>query len=378
MEFLNYLTSNIPLFAISAIMIFLAFRNLRFKRVESILFLVFTTIVLFLSVVVEFENYSQDAGLPVLGTIFTSIGYILRPTLLYIFTLLANMDFKRSKKFYYLCSIPLLVNIFVYLLPLFIGVPGISTLVFYYQANADGTASFMRGTFLNFFSHIISAFYLVILIYVSTARFHSKHKLDGLVIILCVFFITVTVVAEMVADRNDLLNIICEICALTNYVFLLSVNSSKDQLTGLYDRKTFDQDYHKHTDSINGIIRIGMNDLKQLNDSYGHNAGDYAISEVSNIIAACVDNSSMCLYRLGGGEFIILMFDGMKKSLEKSEANIRLKIKNTEYSVAIGSIYFDPKAGEISIDDAFKRVEEDMYLDRSNYFRLSGRGRRAE
>ena len=264
------------------------------------------------------------------------------------------------------------------MIPLFIGVPGLSTLVFYYQANADGTATFMRGTILNFFSHFISAGYLAILVYVSTARFSSKHRLDGLVIILCVFFITATVVAEVLAKRNDLLNIICEICALTNYVFILTVNSSKDPLTGLYDRKTFDQDYSKHNDSINGIIRIGMNDLKFLNDNYGHNAGDYALNEVSAIFRESVDNNTMCIYRLGGGEFVILMFGGLKKSLEKTEADIRIKMKKSEYSVAIGSIYFDAKAGEITTEDAFKRSEEDMFIDRSNYYRLSGRNRRTE
>ena len=106
-DLVNYLASNIPLFSICAVMLFIAFRNLRVRKRESIYFIVFTTIVLFLSVVVTIEKYSQREGLVILGTTFTSFGYIFRPILLYIFVLLANMDYKRSRMFYIACSVPL-------------------------------------------------------------------------------------------------------------------------------------------------------------------------------------------------------------------------------------------------------------------------------
>ena len=105
MDFSNYLVINIPLFAISVVMSFLAIRNIRVRKRESIYFLVFTAIVLALSVVVFIEKYSQAKGLPELGTVFTSIGYILRPILLYIFVLLTNMEYKRGRVFYLLVTV---------------------------------------------------------------------------------------------------------------------------------------------------------------------------------------------------------------------------------------------------------------------------------
>ena len=239
MEFLNYLASNIPLFAVSTVMLFLAIRNFKIRRKESTYFIAFTVIVLFLSVIVFFEKYSQRQGLPEVGTIATSLGYIFRPILLFLFVLLANMDEKRGRRFYIMCLIPLLFNLIIYLFPLFFGVPGLSTFVFSYQMNGDGTASFVRGGFMNFTSHAICLFYLVILVYVSTIRFHGKHRRDGLVLILCVVIIIVTVAVEMIANRNDLLNIVCEICAMINYIFIMSVNASRDPLTNLYDRRTY-------------------------------------------------------------------------------------------------------------------------------------------
>ena len=80
------------------------------------------------------EKYSQAKGLPELGTVFTSIGYILRPILLYIFVLLTNMEYKRGRGFYLLVTIPLLVNLLVYLLPIiFMKVEPLARLIFYYQ-----------------------------------------------------------------------------------------------------------------------------------------------------------------------------------------------------------------------------------------------------
>lgn len=62
MDFWTYLANNVPLFSICLVMIFISFRNLKVRRKESILFLVFTAIVLFLSVVVNLEKYSQKVG----------------------------------------------------------------------------------------------------------------------------------------------------------------------------------------------------------------------------------------------------------------------------------------------------------------------------
>ena len=119
MELANYLASNVPLFSICLVMIYLAIRNLRMKKKEGVYFLEFTAIVLILSVVVTIEGYATSHGLPILGTFFTSLGYILRPILLYIFILLSNLEDKYKKKFCLLMLIPLGINFIIHLFPLF-------------------------------------------------------------------------------------------------------------------------------------------------------------------------------------------------------------------------------------------------------------------
>lgn len=374
-ELLHYLTSNIPLFSLAFIVVFLAIRNIKIRRKESLYFIIFTALVLFLSVAVSLERFEAHQGNYVLATIFTTSGYIIRPVLLYIFCMLSNMDQKRGKYFYILWAIPLFANFIIYLFPLFFGVPGLSTMVFSYQMQEDGSAIFTRGGILNFFSHFVSVIYLGLLIFVSTLRFHGKHRRDGIVIILCVIFIVLTVVTEVITGRNDLLNIICEICALINYVFIITINASKDVLTNLYDRRTFYEDVSRYKNQINGIVQLDMNGLKFINDAKGHNAGDEALAVIASIFGNCLYKDTMFAYRLSGDEFAILMIQGKKEHLEDTVEKIRIRTNNTTYSVAIGHCYIS-KDDNISFEQAYKRAERLMYEDKDKFYENSDIKRR--
>ena len=381
MAFLKeYLADNLPLFSICVVMLFIALRNIKLRKKESLYFIAFAAILLMLSIVVAVERYSQapgGMGNVVVSTIFTSLGYILRPSLLYIFILLANMEYKRSKAFYITCLLPLGIALFVYLIPLFINVTPLREVVFYYTDNGDGTVKFHRGGFLNFTSHAMSLIYLGILVYVSTMRFHGKHRRDGLVLIICVAIILATVITEMLYPRNDLLNIVCGICMMINYIFILSVNSSRDPLTNLYDRRTYYEDVSRYKGLINGIIQIDMNGLKYVNDNYGHNSGDHALMIISNILENNVIKGEMCAYRLSGDEFLILMFQGKKEDLQKAVQMIKDSMSNTDYTIAMG-YYFIEKKEKVSFEEAMKKAEELMYHDKADYYLSSGRDRRKQ
>lgn len=377
MEFLTHLANNIPLISICVVMLYIAIRNIKIRKKESILFMVFDAVLIFLAIVVEMEKYAQRIGNVPLGTVFTSLGYIFRPALLFIFIMLANMDYQRGKRFYYISLIPFVVVIVIYLLPLFMSVPFLQKLVFYYQANEDETASFMRGTFLNFASHALSLFYLGILVYVSTMRFQGKHRRDGLVLIICVFIILVTVITEVALSRSDLLNLVSAICMMINYIFILSVNSSRDPLTNLYDRRTYYEDVSRYKELVNGIIQIDMNGLKYVNDNFGHFSGDQALITIGKILQKNAERGVICAYRLSGDEFLVLMYQGKKEVLLKTVDVIKQAMQETEYSVAIG-YYFIEKEEKISFEEAMKKAEELMYQDKEKFYVDSKMDRRRQ
>ena len=376
-DFASHIISNIPLLVISVVMIFLAVKNIQIRRRESIYFILFTTLVMILSVVVEGEIHCIKHGYLVGATIFTSLRYFLRSVLLYIFVLLANMEQKRKKHFFLLWAIPIGISFIINLLPLFIGVPGVSTVVFSYQFE-DGVLKFVRGSFLSYIPHVVLAVYLGLLIYVSTVRFHGIHWHDGLMIVLCVAAIVATVVVEIVTGRNDLLNLVCDICAMINYIFIVSVNASRDPLTGLYDRRTYNEDVARYKEIINGVVQIDMNGLKYLNDHFGHDAGDLALNTLANIFADSVDAKRMCAYRLSGDEFVVLMFKGSKEQLDNAVSVIQERINDSNYSAALGYYYIDKNTSTVTFEEAMHIAEELMYIDKSKHYQNVENNRRKE
>ena len=374
MDVSNFFASNIPLFSICLVLILISIRNFKVRKKESIYFLIFTGILLILSVVVVMEQYASVTGNIYLATIFTSIGYAARPVLILIFILLANMNEKRSIWHYRVFIGLLCINALVYVIPWFFNVPWMSTAVFHYEL-VDGKAVFQYGGFLNYTSHAIALFFLVVLIYFSIASFQGKHRRDGIVLILCGLIILATVITEMVTKRTDLLNIISGICIMIDYIFIISINASRDPLTHLYDRRTYYEDLTKYQNLINGIIHLDMNELKYYNDNYGHEAGDEALVSLANIFTSSIVSKNMCAYRLSGDEFLILMFQGKKEQLDEVVNNIKEQLSTSKYSAAMGS-YFIEKGDNTTFDKAMKKAEMLMYKDKNDYYIKSGHDRR--
>ena len=374
MDVSNFFASNIPLFSICLVMILISIRNFKVRKKESIYFLIFTGILLLLSVVVVMEQYASVVGNIYLATIFTSIGYAARPFLILIFILLANMNEKRNIWFYRVFIGLLCLNALIYVIPWFFNVPWMSTAVFHYEL-IGGKAVFQYGGFLNYSSHFIALFFLIVLIYFSIASFQGKHRRDGIVLILCGLIILATVITEMVLQRTDLLNIISGICIMIDYIFIISINASRDPLTRLYDRRTYYEDLTKYQNMINGIVQLDMNELKYYNDNFGHEAGDEALVSLANIFSSSIISKSMCVYRLSGDEFLILMFQGKKEQLDEVIRIIKEKLSTCKYSAALGS-YFIDKGDKTTFDEAMKKAEKLMYEDKTNYYSQSGHDRR--
>ena len=155
----------------------------------------------------------------------------------------------------------------------------------------------------------------------------------------------------------------------------MSINSARDPLTDLYDRRTYNEDVSRYKHSINGIIQIDMNELKYVNDNYGHEEGDRALKFLSKVFEESINHEILCSYRLSGDEFVILMFKGLDVQLEKAVNEMKAKINESKYTVAIGYYYI--KENElVSFEDAVKRAEDLMYADKSKHYKECGRARR--
>lgn len=86
-----------------------------------------------------------------------------------------------------------------------------------------------------------------------------------------------------------------------------------DPLTGIYNRRAFDDDWHAmhrtRGDSMPGVafLLFDCDHFKAINDTYGHQAGDQVLRGLSESLRGALREGDR-LYRLGGDEFATILF----------------------------------------------------------------------
>lgn len=139
--------------------------------------------------------------------------------------------------------------------------------------------------------------------------------------------------ARPIYDNNDLLigfdGIIRNIQDRKELEKKLLYLSYHDSLTGLYNRSYFDKIRYKLNNIKNtsfGIIIVDLDNLKNINDTYGHNLGDKLIKITSSIIKKSINKKDMA-FRYGGDEFIIILEDIDSDLVINTVKNLKSKIK---------------------------------------------------
>ncbi len=94
----------------------------------------------------------------------------------------------------------------------------------------------------------------------------------------------------------------------------------RDQLTGIANRRGFSNSFAEQQreapgDARLGLLLIDVDKFKEINDSYGHQAGDEVVTELGRRISAVLRPSDVC-GRWGGDEFIVLFSDLGTRSLK--------------------------------------------------------------
>lgn len=154
---------------------------------------------------------------------------------------------------------------------------------------------------------------------------------------------------------------------------LFSEWSLTDHLTGAKNRRAFDRDIAEidmNSDMISAatIILIDLDRFKDVNDVYGHDAGDQVLTKVAERITNCL-LEDMMLYRIGGDEFAILARGDMsRKTLEKglnciletSHNPIKTLVNSIEVSYSLGVAIWDAQSNE-RIGEACRRADAAVF-----------------
>jgi diguanylate cyclase (GGDEF)-like protein len=143
-----------------------------------------------------------------------------------------------------------------------------------------------------------------------------------------------------------------------------------DAVTGLYNRNYWEQiisdvTLHPRTQNFS-LILIDVDNLKEINDTYGHTAGDKVIETVGQAIKKCIRKEDVGL-RYGGDEFIILFFNQDKKAAYRVIERIRKEIselaagQGMNIQISAGAAYYDSLR---NMGDIIKMADRDLYKEK--------------
>ncbi len=144
---------------------------------------------------------------------------------------------------------------------------------------------------------------------------------------------------QMIREKRESLD------ALSVQYDKLLLDSHKDPLTGLGNRKAFEEFASEHPDakSHNAVLMIDIDFFKEINDTHGHMFGDQVLEAFGRHIRQCVSRNDM-IYRYGGEEFCVLLNDVTPRSAR--EVAERICRRTREISRSDASVHKD--AGEVA------------------------------
>ncbi len=150
--------------------------------------------------------------------------------------------------------------------------------------------------------------------------------------------------------------------------------STRDTLTGLYNRNFFELELERLQHSRHRPISILVADLdglKRINDQEGHGAGDQALRNLAHIFGQ-VFRSEDYVARIGGDEFVVLMpgttIDGAAAASER----LRVKIQQSQPPLGL-SIGVATEWEGCTLIEVFQLADERMYADKRRRKRFQER-----
>lgn len=146
-----------------------------------------------------------------------------------------------------------------------------------------------------------------------------------------------------------------------------------DPLTDLHNRRLLDTitdqliaDFKRYQNPLTLVI-IDIDDLKKINDSYGHAVGDKAIQVVARVIKS-ISRKSDKAFRMGGEEFLLILPNTKAEGAYVLVEKIRQAVQSMSDSTAAEKIQFTISSGvsemskaENTIKSALKRADDALY-----------------
>jgi diguanylate cyclase (GGDEF)-like protein len=113
----------------------------------------------------------------------------------------------------------------------------------------------------------------------------------------------------------------------------------RDPMTGLNNRRFLEEYVETLVSSVQrkrthvAILMLDLDYFKMVNDTYGHDAGDAVLKELSSLLKQSVRASDLVI-RYGGEEFLIILVDSEGQAADNVAEKIRLAVESLKVQIA--------------------------------------------
>ncbi|MCD8095396.1 MAG: GGDEF domain-containing protein [Ruminococcus sp.] len=156
------------------------------------------------------------------------------------------------------------------------------------------------------------------------------HYIQSVTVQLCAALKIITLMKREVKTQRQLQQSLIEI---KENNLLLQELSKQDALTGCYNRRGFFEEVRKklkdeeNYDKQAVMVFADLDDLKIINDKFGHEEGDFAIKSAALILSTAFENDEI-VGRIGGDEFVVCAFLDEPISIYDLRTQMEAKFKS--------------------------------------------------
>ena len=175
-----------------------------------------------------------------------------------------------------------------------------------------------------------------------------------------------------------------ELQALDEQIGQISQEAYKDALTGVGSKAAYNNKISELNDQLSkgsidfAVVMVGMNQLKRINDEFGHKAGDLYIKGCCHLICEAFKHSPV--FRIGGDEFVAILrgqdYDARLQNVE----NLRMAFDDAyededqdpwlRFSASVGMA--ENASDDNTFELVFRRADEAMYEEKKRFKVLHG------
>lgn len=325
-----------------------------------------TIILLLLEIATIIMELSSSNSLVIPHRIANIIGFSLCPAVPFIL-LFYDSNIRNRNICNRFLAIPMFFNIFMCVLSYKTG------WIFF----VDAQNQYTRGNIF-LLPTIISMFYFILLVIEIMKNKVEYEKDDKKVLVPIIIMPVLGIIIQILFKDVLLIWGSSSISLILYYVFLRELQFKYDVQTQIKNRSAFEKEMEQYLrdDKNAAIVVLDINNLKSINDKYGHKAGDETIINAAKAIGESFKDIGKA-FRIGGDEFCVICKEIPKELMERSLSALEHSLialnqkRSIKIELAYGYAFYTQNESE-SIYSTFAQADRAMYIHKARLKSFNG------